>query len=98
MKEVVRSLRSILLEQHRAVSEWVDVLTTVQWAHNTAFRPRYAYHVMFGRAPKTSFSALAKSSVGEWKLRCHAYIEGRVGIARTVPCLSAETCSRRTLA
>ena len=53
MKEVVRSLRSILLEQRRAVSEWVDVLPAVQWALNTAFRPRHGstpYHVMFGRA------------------------------------------------
>ena len=41
MKEVVRSLRSILSEQRRAVSEWVDVLPAVQWALNTAFRPRY---------------------------------------------------------
>ena len=51
VKEVVRSLRSILLEQRRAVSEWVDVLPAVQWALNTALRPRYGtapYHVMFG--------------------------------------------------
>ena len=41
VKEVVRSLRSILLEQRRAVSEWVDVLPAVQWALNTAFRPRH---------------------------------------------------------
>ena len=72
VKEVVRSLRSILLEQRRAVSEWVDVLPAVQWALNTAFRPRYGstpYHVMFGRAPRTSFC------VGEFdrrgvELRC----------------------------
>ena len=72
VKEVVRSLRSILLEQRRAVSEWVDVLPAVQWALNTAFRPRYGstpYHVVFGRAPRTSFS------VGEFvrrgvELRC----------------------------
>ena len=69
VKEVVRSLRSILLEQRRAVSEWVAVLPAVQWALNTAFRPRYGntpYHVMFGRAPRTSFSVLANSSAGEW--------------------------------
>ena len=50
VKEVVRSLRSIVLGQRRAVSEWVDVLLAVQWALNTAFRPRYVstpYHVMF---------------------------------------------------
>ena len=40
VKKVVRSLRSILLEQRRAVSEWVDVLPAVHWALNTVFRPR----------------------------------------------------------
>ena len=56
--QVVRSLGSTLLEQRRAVSEWVDVLPAVQWALNTAFRPRSGstpYNVMFGRAPRTSF-------------------------------------------
>ena len=41
----------------------------MQWALNTAFRPRYGstpYHVMFGRAPRTSFSVLANSSAEEW--------------------------------
>ncbi|CAM9937055.1 unnamed protein product, partial [Sphacelaria rigidula] len=70
VKEVVRALRSILLEQRRAVSEWVDVLPAVQWALNTAYRRRYdstLCRVMFGRAPRTSFSVLASSSAGEWK-------------------------------
>ena len=69
VKEVVRSLRSILLEQRRAVSEWVDVLPAVQWLLNTVFRPRYGstpYHVMFGRALRTSFSVFANSSAGKW--------------------------------
>ena len=69
VKEVVRSLRFILLKQRRAVSEWVDVLPTVQWALHTAFYPRYGstpYYVMFGRAPRTSFSVLANCSAGEW--------------------------------
>ena len=45
------------------------MLPAVQWALNTAFRPRYGstpYRVMFGRAPRTSFSVLASSSAGEW--------------------------------
>ena len=78
VKEVVRSLRSILLEQRRAVSEWVDVLQAVQWALNTAFRPRYGstpYHVMFGRAPRT-FSILANSSAGEWN--CDVLDDGQI--------------------
>ena len=69
VKVAVRSLRSVLLEQRRAVSEWVDVLPAVEWALNTAFRPRYGstpYHVMFGRATRTSFSVFANSSAGEW--------------------------------
>ena len=68
MKEVVRSLRCILLEQRRAVFERVYVLPAVQRALNTAFRPRYGstpYHVMFGRAARTSFPMMANSSAGE---------------------------------
>ena len=66
VKEVVRSLRSILLEQRRAVFDWVGVLPAVQWALNTAFRPLYGstpYHVIFGRAPRTPFSVLALSLI-----------------------------------
>ncbi|CAM9844330.1 unnamed protein product, partial [Sphacelaria rigidula] len=70
VRKVVRALRSILLEQRREVTAWADVLPAVQWALNTACRRRYdstPYHVMFGRAPWTSFSVLASSSVGELK-------------------------------
>ena len=45
------------------------MLPAVQWALNTAFRPRYGgtpYHAIFGRAPRTSFSVLANSYVREW--------------------------------
>ena len=45
------------------------MLPAVQWALDTAFRPRYSgtpYHVMFGRAPRTSFAVLANLSAGEW--------------------------------
>lgn len=38
---------------------------------DTAFRERYAstpYHVMFGRAPQISFSTLASSSGGGWRV------------------------------
>ncbi|CAM9419279.1 unnamed protein product, partial [Scytosiphon promiscuus] len=69
VKEVVRSLRTILSEQRRQVSEWVDVLPAAQWSLNTAFRPRYGstpYHVMFGRPSRTPFSVLANSPAGEW--------------------------------
>ncbi|CAN0536633.1 unnamed protein product, partial [Scytosiphon promiscuus] len=71
VKEVVRALKSILSEQRRTVSEWVDVLPAAQWALNTSFRERYRstpYCVMFGRAPRTSFSALASVTGGEWNV------------------------------
>ena len=71
VKEVVRSLRSILLEQRRAVSEWVDVLPAEQWALNTAFRPRYGstpYHVMFGRSGCPSQAHEFRQDRQPWKL------------------------------
>ncbi|CAM9621497.1 unnamed protein product, partial [Sphacelaria rigidula] len=70
VREVVRALCSILLEQHKAVSEWVDVLPGVQWTLSTVYHRRYdstPYHAMFDRPPRTSFSVLASSSAGEWK-------------------------------
>ena len=79
VKEVVRALRSLLLEQRRAVSEWVDVLPAVQYVLNTAYRRRYdstPYHVMFARASRTSFSVLASSSTGEWK--CDVLDDGQI--------------------
>lgn len=71
VKEVVRALRSILSEQRRQVSEWIDVLPAAQWALNTSFRERYRstpYSVMFGRAPRTDFSALVSAFDGRWNV------------------------------
>ena len=68
VREVVRALKSILSEQRKQVADWVDVLPTAQWAFNTSFRERYrntSYCVMFGRAPRTSFSALTTVTGGE---------------------------------
>ncbi|CAM9575818.1 unnamed protein product, partial [Sphacelaria rigidula] len=65
VKEVVRALRSVLLEQRRAVSEWVDVLPAVQWALNTVYRRRYdstPYHVMSDCSPRTYSAVLMSSS------------------------------------
>ncbi|CAM9512911.1 unnamed protein product, partial [Sphacelaria rigidula] len=36
VKEVIRALRSILPEQRRSLSEWVDVLPAAQWALNAS--------------------------------------------------------------
>ena len=70
VREVVRALKSILSEQRKQVAEWVDVLPAAQWALNTSFRERYRntpYCVMFGRAPRTTFSALTVTG-GEWNV------------------------------
>ena len=67
--DVVRALKSILSQQRKQVAEWVDVLPAVQRALNTSFRERYRntpYCVMFGSAPRTSFSALTTVTGGEW--------------------------------
>ena len=71
VREVIRALRSILSEQQRSVSEWVDVLPAAQWALNTSFRERFRatpHHVMFGRAPRTAFSALVSMTDGAWNI------------------------------
>ena len=71
MREMVRALKTILQEERRHIREWVDVVPAVQWTLNTAYRERYAttpYHVMFGWAPLTSFSALASSTGEDWKV------------------------------
>ena len=71
MREVVRALKAILQEERRDIREWMDVVPAFQWALNTAYRERYAstpYHVMFGRAPLTSFSTLASSTGEDWKM------------------------------
>ena len=104
VKEVVRSLRSILLEQRVAVSEWVDVLPAVPWVLNTAFRPSYdstPYHVMFGRAPRTSFSVLANSSAGEWNCdvlddQIKRALKGVLELQEQFHVQVQGTCSRRT--
>ena len=71
MPKVVRALKAIVQEEKRDIHEWVDVVPPVQWTLNTAYHERYAstpYHVMFGRAPLTSFSILASSIGEDWKM------------------------------
>ena len=68
VREVFRALKSILSEQQKQVAEWVEVLSAAQGALNTSFRGRYRdtpYCVMFGRATRTSFSALTTVTEGE---------------------------------
>ena len=71
MREVARVLKVILQELRRNIREWVDVVLTVQWALNTAYRERYAstpYYVMFARGPLTRFSTLASLTGEDWKV------------------------------
>ena len=70
MREVVRAFKAILQERRGSVRDWIDVVPLIQWALNTAYRERYGstpYHVMFGRAPKTSFQP-ASSSGDDWNV------------------------------
>lgn len=49
----------------------LGLVPAVQWAFNAAFRERYAFtphHVLFGRAPRTSFATLASYSGDEWHI------------------------------
>ena len=69
MREVVRALKAMLNEERRDPRDWVGLVPAVQWALNTAFRERYGstpYHVMFGRAPRTSFDTLASAYGETW--------------------------------
>ena len=71
VREVVRALKSILSEQPKQVAEWVDALPAAQWALNISFCERYRntpYCVMFGRAPRTKFSALTTVTGGDWSV------------------------------
>jgi len=71
MREVVRALKAMLNEKKRDTRDWVGLVPAVQWALNTAFRERYGstpYHVMYGRAPGTSFEILASAYGDAWKV------------------------------
>ena len=71
MREVVRALKAILQKERNDVGEWMAVVQAFPWTLNTVYRERYAstpYHVMFGRAPLTSFSALVSSTGEDWKV------------------------------
>ena len=65
MREVVRTLKGMIHVEQRTAQDWVELVPTVQWPLNTAFRERYdstPYHVMFGRATRIGLSTLASST------------------------------------
>ena len=71
MREVMRALKAVLQKEKHDICEWVDVVSAVHWAPYTAYREKYAstpYHVMFGRAPLTSFSTLTSSTEEDWEV------------------------------
>ena len=56
--EVVRTGHAILSEAGRLVNQWVQIVSTIQWALNTTFRERYGstpFEVFIGRKPRTDF-------------------------------------------
>ena len=49
MPEEVHALK--ILQERRDIREWMNVVPSIQWTLNTAFRERFAstpYHVIFG--------------------------------------------------
>ena len=60
--KVVRTFRAIMSERGRPLSEWPDVICTVQFALNLAYRERMGatpFQLMAGRVPRTAFSVFA---------------------------------------
>ena len=71
MPEVVHALKELLQEKRRNIRAGVDVVSAGQWALNTAYCERYAstpHHVLFGRAPLTSFLTVTSSTGEDWKM------------------------------
>ena len=71
MREVIRTLKAMIQEERRNTQDWVELVPVVQWALKTAFRERYgstAYHVTFGRVPRTALSTLASSTGQDWQV------------------------------
>ena len=71
MREVVRTLKSMIHEERRTAQGWVELVPAVQWTLNTAFRKMYGStpcHVMFGRAPRVALSTLASSTGQNWQV------------------------------
>ena len=61
IREVTHGAKAMPNEGRQPLREWVVVLPAVQWALNTARRKRLQatpYHVMMGREPRTTFTAL----------------------------------------
>ena len=71
MREVLRTMNAMIQEERRNTQDWLELVTGVQRALNTAFCERYGampYHVMFGRSPRTALSSLACSTRQDWQV------------------------------
>ena len=70
MHEVVRTQKTMIQEERRNTQDWVELVPAALWALNTAFRERYGFtpHVMFGRAPRITWSTLASSTRQDWQV------------------------------
>ena len=74
------------------------MLPAIQWVLNMAHRERCAntpYHVMFGRAPLTSFSTLASSTGEDWKVDALDEERDFYGGKRTMLCRRSNDCTRQ---
>lgn len=61
MKEVIQTLKLILMQERRLVWYWVRVYPAVAWALNTAYGVRYGsspYYVINARALRSTCSTL----------------------------------------
>lgn len=70
VKEVIRTLKSILSEERPLVSDSAHVVSAVHWALNTACSVRWGrspLHIMHGSAPRLTFSTLSPPSGGQWR-------------------------------
>ena len=71
MREVLRTMNAMIQEERRNTQDWLELVTGVQRALNTAFRERYSstsHHVTFGRTARTALSTLASSTGKDWQV------------------------------
>jgi hypothetical protein len=70
VQEMIRAFKATLLDRQRPLEEWVEYLSVVQLALNSAVRARLQvspHELMFGVPPRTAVSAvLASLGEGKW--------------------------------
>lgn len=72
MQEVVAATKTMPHRQGRPPSKWVAVLSSIQWAQNTAVRQRLGrspFRIMRGRELRTAFPVLVKNDIEDMEFR-----------------------------